>query len=266
MRRATGAADGAQEESQSYLATVSDLMAGLIFVFILTLMIFASRFQAAESRLKSTVATRDTLITAVGNALIKRGLKVVVNADQGVLTFTEDAIRFKQGYAQPDSSSFILIDTIAAVLGRIIPCFVAYTDSTLVCQSSAIDTAKLAGKIEALMVEGHTDTVPISAQLTRDKGYKNNLELSGARASAVWQRLVQGNPGLVSLANSSRKPILSIAGYGDLRLADTSNPGSASNRRIDIRFIMEPLPDEHPPEPVNEVKGGLPGSANSSGR
>ncbi len=91
------------------------------------------------------------------------------------------------------------------------------------CTSSAI--------IEAVQIEGHTDTVG-SAQ--------TNLALSTQRANATFAAMMEAAPALEGRLNLRKQTVPAVAGYGEMRLAvptgdDVNEP---ANRTIDIRILM----------------------------
>ena len=87
----------------------------------------------------------------------------------------------------------------------------------------------------AINIEGHTDNVPIGAEL--GKRYPTNWELSAARATTVARYLQEKigiDPGL-----------LSATGYGEYQpvAPNESEEGRAKNRRIEIVLVpMEIVP------------------------
>jgi hypothetical protein len=85
--------------------------------------------------------------------------------------------------------------------------------------------------IEAVQIEGHTDA---------DGGDMSNLILSTARANDTFRVMTEHVPTLVGHLNLKSQPVLSVAGYGEMRpvAPNESNEGKASNRRIDLRIIM----------------------------
>jgi len=90
-------------------------------------------------------------------------------------------------------------------------------------------------KDRAISIEGHTDNVPIGAELS--KMYPTNWELSAARATTVARYLQEKiglDPGL-----------LSAIGYGEYQpvASNESEEGQAKNRRIEIVLVpMEIVP------------------------
>jgi chemotaxis protein MotB len=90
-------------------------------------------------------------------------------------------------------------------------------------------------KWEAVYVEGHTDDVPI-----RTPEFASNWELSSARAINTFKALINAKPDLEYLTNPLGRAIFGISGYGEKRpVADNAtDEGRQKNRRIDIRFVM----------------------------
>jgi chemotaxis protein MotB len=90
------------------------------------------------------------------------------------------------------------------------------------------------------MVAGHTDNLPIDPKAVPPSPFKNNLELSTARALTVAQHLI------TSGMNPAR---LVAAGYGEHEpvRANTNEPGRQENRRIEI--VLMPNVTELPAAP-----------------
>jgi chemotaxis protein MotB len=90
-------------------------------------------------------------------------------------------------------------------------------------------------KDKAISIEGHTDDVPIGAELS--KQYPTNWELSAVRATTV-ARYLQENIGI-------DPGLLSAIGYGEYQpvTSNESEEGRAKNRRIEIVLVpMEIVP------------------------
>ena len=106
-------------------------------------------------------------------------------------------------------------------------------DSSLKPESDAILTriaALVRGTAHRVMIEGHTDDIPI-----RTARYPSNWELSTARAIAAMRFLVDHN------VDAER---VGVAGYADQRpVAPNDGPENrASNRRVEFVFIREVPP------------------------
>ncbi|MBR1216414.1 OmpA family protein [Bradyrhizobium sp. U87765 SZCCT0131] len=67
-----------------------------------------------------------------------------------------------------------------------------------------------------------------------------NLRLSTDRANSTFIAMTGREPGLVGHLNFKGQPVLSVAGYGKMRpvAGNDTSAGRATNRRIDLRIIM----------------------------
>ena len=84
-------------------------------------------------------------------------------------------------------------------------------------------------KDRAISIEGHTDDVPIGAELSRK--YATNWELSAARACTIV-RYLREKVGI-------DPAVLSATGYGEYQpiAPNESEEGRAKNRRIEIVLV-----------------------------
>ncbi|MHC4410599.1 MAG: OmpA/MotB family protein [Planctomycetota bacterium] len=87
----------------------------------------------------------------------------------------------------------------------------------------------LRGGTAHVRVEGHTDDLPITKEATAAKYPLGNMQLSTARALAVWQYLA--DEGKIDAAR------LSVIGYGahQPRVPNDSDRNRYRNRRVEIR-------------------------------
>ena len=250
-RRATVGSDETST-GEGYLASVSDLMAALIFIFILTVAVFALRLAEAEQKVAAVIETvtetRTTILKEIQKRLDDRGIAVYVEPDQGVLRIREDGIYFDSGAAWPAGDYARNVGKIARVLAEVLPCYVAgdsapaeigasATGRPAYCEpgSPAPPVCEVPGnaRLETVLIEGHTDPHPIRGS------FRDNLDLSSARAGQVFRMMTECEPGLEALLNSSSLQILGVSGYAERRRVSDVD---AENRRIDLRFMME-LPD-----------------------
>jgi chemotaxis protein MotB len=90
-------------------------------------------------------------------------------------------------------------------------------------------------KWEAIYIEGHTDNIPI-----KTTEFPSNWQLSSSRAISTFNALILSQPDLHTLLNHQQKAVMGISGYGENRpVADNATEeGRQKNRRIDIRFVM----------------------------
>lgn len=154
-----------------------------------------------EHRLKELQATYDSLVTKMEEE-ITRG-EITISELQGKLTLNlVERILFDSGQATLNAAGEKVIKRLGGVLKSI--------------------------EDKVVIVEGHTDNVPISPRLK--KMYADNWELSAARATNVV-RFLQNEIGI----DGNR---LAASGYGQFRplASNRTAEGRAQNRRIQIVF------------------------------
>lgn len=241
-----------EDPDAGYLVSVSDIMAGLLFIFIITLVSFVIQFQfAAEvkqketeelqqktetteqviTRLTNNRSVRDLLLREIQSKLMEQGVRVTVDEELGVLRLTEETVRFRSMSAELDGIPKQHLTLIAAVLSELLPCYALSGQVGPYCDQHT------QGKLEAVFIEGHTDNKPIR----NGSGY-TNWDLSAKRAIATYQFVVEQYPALGGLRNANGLPLFSVAGYAEQRpVVHHDEPSDDErNRRIDIRFIMTP--------------------------
>lgn len=237
-----------EDDSAGYLISVSDMMSGLLFIFIITLVAFIINFQDAIQKQKEITKTQTEIVkrftrndetrTQLLNKLRERLLElaIIVDVDEkhGVLRITEDAVQFETASADLDERNIANLFKISDVLNELIPCYAQNTPYGHNC--AGLEEFK--GKVDSIFIEGHTDNVPMNSYK-----FKNNWELSAARAISAYKNMVPDTV-LAELLNTNDQPIFSVSGYGEGRPVEGHNYSYAkadpTNRRIDLRFIMTP--------------------------
>lgn len=153
-------------------------------------------------------------------------LDVVLSEQSDALRFQGEGL-FDRGSASLRPNSLPIVERVSMRLHQILPCY------TLGDQSRwAQDCNQGMALIEAIQIEGHTDS---------DGPDFNNLMLSTARANETFRVMTDREPTLIGHLNMRNQPVLSVAGYGEMRpVSDNgTDTGRATNRRIDLRLIMQ---------------------------
>ena len=153
-------------------------------------------------------AQRHMMMEQIDEALVdyKEKGQVNVNQEEGILEFT--AVTFDTGSAELGVGTAPLVKDLAARL-----------------QQYMNEHPRL-----EILIEGHTDPSSVKG-VVNDGGYfENNIQLSTLRAANVRGALLK------QMGNEYAKRI-GVAGYGETRLKNISNPMSAENRRIEIRLL-----------------------------
>src|SRR4051794_16226767 len=153
------------DEEESYFISMTDVVIGLLFIFIIMLMFFAMRFQEASHQQQETTQkqneliddltdaeeTRSSILDEIGSMLQNEGINVVVVRDEGILRLPEEQL-FERSSWEIRSVGPIRILTKA--LNQVLPC---YTSGTRSRQANCPQTK---AKIEAIFIEGHADPTP----------------------------------------------------------------------------------------------------------
>ena len=245
----------ASQGGHNYLASVSDLVSALIFVFIIMLAVFAYQLANVTKNLKADHETRDRMIKEIRTRLEESGMRVEVLDDQGVLRLSENSINFPSGSEEPASEHHQNVGLLAQAIAEVVPCYVSPSRGDFMsrgdgnvpphCQRPAAPSTddcreETSWLLETLLIEGHTDDVPVAS----GRRFRDNLELSSIRAATVQRMIIECEPGVKYLRNTHDYPILSTSGYGDTRPVSNSSEQTDDtrrvNRRIDLRFLLEP--------------------------
>jgi flagellar motor protein MotB len=163
-----------------------------------------------------------------------------------------DALRFKgEGLFASGARSLLpnkraIVDRLAELITEAISC---YTVNDRELNYAACNPYGIV--IEAVQIEGHTDDVGTDPF---------NIELSTARANDAFFTMLQSQDDLLSYRNIRGQPVISVAGYGEMRpVAPNDTPArKAENRRIDLRLIMYTPRDREQVERIQQqIRDGL---------
>lgn len=221
--------------SLNYFISYTDLLVGLLFLFIILLMTFALSFGNARKELEDRLrgiehrdAIRAELLDRIKQDLIDAGVRdVQVDPDRGILRFGA-AVLFDPGKADLKDEARNTLDVLARVLARELPCYGSQHHRGCPQGSEPI--------LEAVYIEGHTDSQHIN-----NAQFRTNWHLSSERAYETYRRLVTTEPALEAVLNSSRSRLLSASAYADQRpVISREEEHWPENRRIDIRFLLAP--------------------------
>ncbi|MGO5491893.1 MULTISPECIES: OmpA/MotB family protein [unclassified Acidaminococcus] len=223
----------AQQSGDAFTTSVSDLMAGLLSIFILALCYFMLNFQTVTNKYTGNTELRNQLLKDVGKDLQAQGLQVRIDTKQGVLRIPESVL-FESGEANIKEQGQAAVSKLSQSLLK------------------TMSRPEYREALETVFIEGHTDNVPIHNEF-----FQSNWELSTQRAINTWNLMRNDVPEFNWLVNPRGEPIFSCSGYAETRpvrengLDPNSEAGRAANRRIDIRFVMMP-----PQDPGEKPSGG----------
>ena len=229
--------NGNGKSQDAYGMAISDLMSGLVFIFIITVIMFAVKLAAVTAK-KSNALTehheineaRNKLLEDLQKSLKEQGVSVTIDYTNGILRLPEDVL-FKTGSARLMTKGVKAITILSQRLAVLLNC--KTTTIATLCKGNL-------PKIEAIFVEGHSDEQALKGRVK--KKFATNLNLSAQRAISTYKIMEKR---VAKLKNRQGEHLFSISGYGAKRPVE-SKPATyyslanwhRKNRRIDIRFIM----------------------------
>jgi chemotaxis protein MotB len=253
-----GGAIEAQEEN--YFISLTDLMTGVVFIFVILLVSYAITFSTAQNQLKKereradasaaeskkqaekmkdaldeidafarTLERREerrrTILEDVVTRLSKRGVRISLDGQNGIIRLPEELL-FDSGQAALRLEGAQALTVLADELNEVLERWCAPNEDF---------------RLEALFIEGHTDANPI-----RTAKFADNWELSTARAVNISRALTTAKPNLKEFKSPNGVPVLGVSGYGENRpvAPNSSDEGRRKNRRIDLRFLLAYPTDE----------------------
>lgn len=246
MRSLNRHASNQVDEENPYWISFSDIMAGLLVIFVLAAVTLileltqkSEQWDEAIREIAKAEQVRKDLLREIEQELNSMNIPVKISDNDTVLRIPEDVLTFAQGrFDIPDDER---------------------------SQQNALDIGQVLFKsivkeerwkyLDTIFVEGHTDPVPY-----RNQSIKGNWGLSTFRAISVWnywnQEMDEGTR-LDALTNHVGKKLFSVSGYAETRpvpcsigsteLVDSSfcpdgvmndDESLRKNRRIDIRFTV----------------------------
>jgi chemotaxis protein MotB len=221
---------------ESYLESLSDLLVGLLFIFIIILMSFALNLRVAqeatakvERHLSDAGSLRSDLLTSIQKGMNAQHIRVYLDPKNGVVRLPEDLL-FESGSATISPQGQLAMAKLARRLVRILPCYARGIPRSIDCPPESHPV------LDAMFIEGHTDDIQMYSS-----EFKNNWELSAARSKNAFDALVTASPALEHIKNEANQPLLSISAYGDTRPVagfKTKQETRRHSRRLDLRFIV----------------------------
>jgi flagellar motor protein MotB len=232
------------DEENPYWMSFSDLMSGLLVIFILASVVLILQLMELQeeaekkrvrlqeqvvevedeiSLLRKAEEVRRNILTEAAEILQKRGIQVEVSENSTVLRIPNQLLGFDTGADEIGRQ----YQDIAYEIGEVLHQLISKDD-----RSDYLDT---------VFVEGHTDSRGFYGDACGSKG---NWCLSTFRAISLWQfweQALPANKRLGDLINVQGKTLFSVSGYAETRrvIENEKTPSDYSqNRRIDIRFTI----------------------------
>jgi chemotaxis protein MotB len=205
-----------------------------------------AQYSRINEELLDSREARRLFIRHIESEMAKLGKPILIDPKEGVFRFQDDVL-FDSGKYELKDRGKETLDALGGILAGILPCFVGERDSLMDAGCREPELFK-PGRFDVILIEGHTDDVPISTPTIGD-----NLQLSTFRSWATYSHLMAAAPGLSALRNGSGEYLLGMSGYGENR-PTKPNEGKEENRRlnrrVDFRIVLAaPEPEEDIPPP-----------------
>ncbi len=207
-----------------------------------------ARIAELEAYLARVADTRRAILLRLRQAILSDfpELKVELSEESDALRFQGEGL-FVSGRSSLTADKQAIVSRLAERLDEVLPCFTVGPRSGFgeSCNPGAV-------MIEAVQIEGHTDDVGSDAL---------NRTLSTARANTTFFAMTEAAAEVMEHRNLKGQPVLSVAAYGSDRPVTTNltAAGRATNRRIDLRFIMVTPRDTNGIAAIRDALKGLVG-------
>lgn len=251
-------------EESGYMASASDLMIGVLFIFIILVAYLSFQISKTKSDSEQSVnyaslneklttenknlvneinelrldqkkseemqqkSTAET-VRIIGNKLQDTNIDVVIDEKSGVITFPADILFDTGDFALSPQGKRIIYETIT-VLEGLLPCWVSHT-GVIKTGNECMSVNPTMSTIETIFIEGHTDSAPIS------KPNYDNWHLGLDRARTVYQIFTDSSMG--AYRNDREQPIFGVSSYADERPArGVKKSDYSKNRRVELRVVV----------------------------
>ena len=204
-------------DDSSMWISISDLMAGLLIIFILALTYYILNFTEKTHHISKNQFLKEKILKTIKEKMELKGFDIKIDTEQWVLRL-EDKVLFNSCAVDMKGTGKDTVKTLGKIMHSI---FIE-------------DEYK--NSIETVFIEGHTDYVRPGPNCP----YPTNWELSTQRAINTWNVMNKGEPRLSTLTNTNKAKIFSVSGYGKTRPLTKDYRKKSMNRRIDIRIAMPP--------------------------
>ncbi|MBY5990508.1 flagellar motor protein MotB [Ferrimonas balearica] len=238
------------DEDNPYWMSFSDLMSGLLVIFILAalaliLELTQTRQQVDEAlkELQTAEKVRRNILDDIVDELKRQDIHIEVNENKSILRIP-DSLAFASGrYEIPDDNK--TQDTVNKIGLAIHRAILKERSGTLECSGASEEVRREHNckpgyeYLDTVFIEGHTDSVNFNGLLGT-----GNWGLSAFRAISLWSHWSQElalTPSYQEMVNHDGLKLFSVSGYADSRRVDEEESTAqqrARNRRIDIRFTI----------------------------
>ncbi len=223
----------AAEEEESFFISMTDMVVGVLFIFVILLMYFAFQLrdetEEIENLDKNVNEARVEILNELKAELEKIGIEVIIEPENGILRLPEN-ILFDRGQSTLSSNGNRSVAALAKALSFALKCH-TFVEGARIDKECTEDEFM----IDTIFIEGHTDSDQYVGA-----GY-DNWDLSVKRATSTYRKLLSAAPGLGLLRNAKidGRPIFSVSGYAETRPTTFDARDSIKPRYTDERPVKQ---------------------------
>ena len=224
-----------EDEDESFFVSMTDIMVGLLFIFIIIIMYFAvqaridqeiiqkknekiaqqigiindlgdgSKFAQLTMYQMQVARQRANILLWIKNYLEFNGVQdIQIIAEQGVIRLPEGVLFASSKFdIEPNSIAEFGVRTLANGLAKVLPCMVLNKRGypyygIMQCEESRYHNENNAF-VQGVYIEGHTDSDPIGKSgLPGDRNLTTNLKLSARRSTNTFEALSAFQPDILN--------------------------------------------------------------------
>jgi chemotaxis protein MotB len=203
-----------------WLLSYGDLITLLITFFIMMISLRAGQISRIHKWVEGRIDEAMSELQNVANELNLNEINISRNS-KGIRIALNDPRLFETGSAEPRTNLIYQLDALSSGI-KSLEIF-HLEKSKYASLINNLNADGYAWNVE-IRIEGHTDNIP----LTNSQTYKDNWELSAARAQTVM-RLLQESTKLPERQ-------FAVAGFGEFQPIDVNNTGKGreNNRRVEV--------------------------------
>jgi len=204
-------------ENNIFWITMTDLMTGLVLVFIV---MFLYTYMTSHVELIRQNLAKENATKALEENLKTQNISATVDPVSGVVKIS-DLELFELG-------SYNLSDKGKSYLDKFAP---AYIDSLF-------SNEYLSKNIDKIIIQGHTDSQTFKGKFTEDEQYMKNMELSLNRAYSVANYMTN-TPYNKANGDKLRRMIIVEGASFSSPILEEGKENYAKSRRVELKLVMK---------------------------
>lgn len=204
-------------EGNIFWITMTDLMTGLVLVFIV---MFFYTYLTSHIELVKQKMAKENAAKSLQESLIEQKIDATVDPISGVVKISDLELF--------ELSSYDLSDKGKEYLDKFAPTYF----------NSLFSDEYLSKNVDKIIIQGHTDSQTFAGEFTEDEQYMKNMELSLNRAYTIANYMSKTSYDKVNSERLRKMIIVEGASYSDPIIIDGKENYDKS-RRVELKLIMK---------------------------